>query len=370
MSQAPTPDMDDRIPTLTTEISELDDLVETPAPPAPTADIDPALVLELQERGHRQLLAMPLSYWPLTIGRAATADLVLTDPSIAPEQIRLNRLPDGAVEVEVLDAVNGVWLGKRRYRVGERFTWPVGSKLTVGRGLVLNLRGSQQPLPATVRWRPSSRWLGVTTTLALLALVAMAALVSWLSANKSGAVLRELPTSLMAVGGVLLVWSLVWAIISKLFTGVTSFWRHVCIAAVTAVVWTALEAALSAAAFSFSLPVLTRYTSVLNLVVGAVMLWFHLRAATYVRGRTLAWILGALLVLVCGTKLGLQWQSQKQLRDTMYMSTILPPQWRLAPTVPVDQFMQGTASLRDALDQRAKDKEGEDEADGDDDGLD
>ena len=58
MSQAPTPDMDDRIPTLTTEISELDDLVETPAPPAPTADIDPALVLELQERGHRQLLAV------------------------------------------------------------------------------------------------------------------------------------------------------------------------------------------------------------------------------------------------------------------------------------------------------------------------
>ena len=63
------PTNDANIPTLNDEV---------------TTHTDDALVIELQERGHRQPMAMPLTYWPLVIGRAATADLVLTDASIAP----------------------------------------------------------------------------------------------------------------------------------------------------------------------------------------------------------------------------------------------------------------------------------------------
>ncbi len=377
-SNVPNPDMQDRIPTLTTEISDLNDAPDTATPPATEAatdtmadSVDPALVLELQERGQRQLLAMPLGYWPLVIGRAATADLVLTDPSIAAEQVRLHRLPDGVVEVEVLDPINGVWLGKRHYRAGERFAWPIGSKLAVSRSLVLCLRGSQQTLPPAVRWRPTSRWQGLITTLALLMVVGLTALVNWLGATKSDSLMRELPSAVLGMLGIMLVWSLLWSIISKLFTGVTSFWRHVGIVAVATVLWMAAEQLLAGAAFAFSMPVLTRYTSLINLVAGTLMIWFHLRAATYVKPRTLGTIMAVLLLLVAGTKLGMQWQSQKQLSDSMYMSTILPPQWRMAPAVPVKQFIDSTNALRDALDKRAKDKEGQEgDDDTEDDGLD
>ena len=108
-------------------------------PPAPEAPPEGA-VLELYERGHRLALALPVFAWPCTIGRAATADLVLTDASIAPEHVRLHRSGADTYDIEVLDSVNGVWLGKRHYSVGERFRWTPGLRLTLGNG-------------ATVRWK-------------------------------------------------------------------------------------------------------------------------------------------------------------------------------------------------------------------------
>lgn len=51
------------------------------------------------------------------------------------------------------------------------------------------------------------------------------------------------------------------------------------------------------------------------------------------------------------------------------MSTMLPPQWRLAPTTSVDQFMQGTDSMREQLQNRSQ-LEKDDDEEGDDSGLD
>ena len=63
-----------------TEMAALD----AAAPIPPIAAPPEGAVLELVERGHRLALALPVFAWPCTIGRAATADLVLTDASIAP----------------------------------------------------------------------------------------------------------------------------------------------------------------------------------------------------------------------------------------------------------------------------------------------
>ena len=350
------PTNDANIPTLNDEV---------------TTHTDDALVIELQERGHRQPMAMPLTYWPLVIGRAATADLVLTDASIAPAHIRLHRNDAGAVEVEVLDTTNGVWLNKRHYRAGERFEWSPGQRLSLGRSLQFLLRSSSQPLAATQRWQPSPRGQGFATAAALLAMCGVLFFMAWISATKTGQIARDLPTMLMVAFGSLLVWTLGWSLMSKLFTGWTSFWRHVCIAAVGSVALMALDLLLSAAAFAWSLPILTRYNSVITLVVLALIIWFHLRAATLARPRTLGWIVLALLVLVVGTKLGMRWQSQKQLSDSLYLSTILPPQWRMVPPVAADQFVQDAASIQKLLDRRAKEDDNADEdGDTDESGLD
>ncbi|MEG0973481.1 MAG: FHA domain-containing protein [Comamonas sp.] len=347
------------------------------APDTVMADIDSpfstspdGVVLELVERGHRLALALPVFAWPCNVGRAATSDLVLTDASIAAEHVRLHHDGAGHFEVEVLDPTNGVWLGRRHYQKGERFAWAPGQRLTLGRGVQINLRSSAQPLTATQHWRPFSRGQGILTACALVAMAVLATWITWLSATETGELARRLPPMLLWMFGGLLGWVLGWALMSKLFTGTTAFWRHVCIASVGIVVMSVVDQLLSIAGFALSMPLLPRFDSVIAIVMLAVVFWFHLRAATLVSGRTLGVAIGALLVLGAGAKLGLQWQSQKRLGDTLYMSTILPPQWRLAPTVPVDRFMQGTDAIRQQLDSRSKLEKEDDEADdGDDSGL-
>jgi len=155
----------------------------------------------------------------------------------------------------------------------------------------------------------------------------------------------------------------------KLFTGVTGFWRHVCIASVGMVIMALLDVLLSVLGFALSWPLLTRFASLVSLSLLAVVVWFHLRAATLVSARNLALAMASLLVLGAGAKLGLQWQTQKRLGDNLYMSTMLPPEWRWAPTTSVDQFIQGTEGLREQLHNRSQ-LEKDDDEEGDDSGLD
>ena len=338
---------------------------------APSGATPAGVVLELVERGHRLALALPVFGWPCTMGRAATADLVLTDPSIDAEQVRLHPGSAGGCEVEVLAPTNGVWHQGRHYQRGERFAWAPGQRLTLGRGVQLNLRSSAQPLAATQRWRPFSRGQGLLTAAALVAMAALATWISWLGATESGELLRSLPAMLLWLFGGLLAWALGWSLMGKLFVGTTGFWRHVCIASVGIVAMTLVDQLLAICGFALSLPLLTRFDSLVAIVLLALVIGCHLRAATLVPSRTLALAMGALLVLGVGAKLGLQWQSQKRLGDQLYMSTILPPPWRLAPTVPVHDFMQGTNAMRQQLETRGQleKEDDEDDASADDSGL-
>lgn len=326
-------------------------------------------VLELVERGHRLAMALPVFAWPCTIGRAATNDLVLTEPSIGPSHVRLHHQEAGQYEVEVLDATNGVWQGRRHYQAGERFVWQAGQRLTLGRGVQLNLRSTAQPLTATQPWRPFSRSQGLLTAFALALLVLLSAWTTWQGATEAGAMARQLPAMLLWMLGGLLVWALGWSLMGKLFTGVTGFWRHVCIASVGMVVMALLDVLLSVLGFALSLPLLTRFASLVSMAMLAGVAWFHLRAATLVSARTLGLVVAGLLVLGAGAKLGLQWQTQKRIGDSLYMSTVLPPQWRWAPATEIDQFIQSTDGMREQLQTRSQ-LEKDDDEDGDDSGLD
>ncbi len=64
-------------------------------------------------------------------------------------------------------------------------------------------------------------------------------------------------------------------------------------------------------------------------------------------------------IAVLGTvaMLGTNWLQNKRLSSKLYMSTICPPALRMAPAVPVPQFLEEAASLRKRLDERSKDRE-------------
>ena len=71
----------------------------------------PLAMVEVSDRSGRLLVRHAVRHWPLTIGRALSADLVLDDPHVAGEHLRLDRDAEGVLRAQVLDTVNGVALG-------------------------------------------------------------------------------------------------------------------------------------------------------------------------------------------------------------------------------------------------------------------
>ena len=54
-----------------------------PEPHAASDGAGRAAVLEVRERGRHLAQAVPITRWPCTLGRAAHADAVLTDPALS-----------------------------------------------------------------------------------------------------------------------------------------------------------------------------------------------------------------------------------------------------------------------------------------------
>lgn len=316
-------------------------------------------VLEVRERGRHLAQALPITRWPCTIGRAAHADAVLTDPALAAEHLRLTRdAADGRVHAEVLDGVNGLWQGRRPLRAGARFVWRPGQTLTVGR-THLALRLADAELPPPQPWRPASRAGAVLTVMAVLALLGLGATDSALDARTAGQWLRELPVMLMVLTGALTAWALLWMLLSKLFTGYAVFGTHLRIAALGVLAYQGLQAALHVTAFALSWPALARFDGTLLLLVLAVALWRHLCAATPLSRPWLGAGMAALLAAAVAVQLGLQWQAHKRLGQGLYLSHLYPPGWRLAAPRTVDAFVDSARPLQATLARRLSEQQDE-----------
>ncbi len=310
-------------------------------------------LLEAFDRHGALLARAPVTRWPVTVGRSLECDLVLDDPHVAPTHLRIDRLADAprTVRVEVQPTLNGALLQRKRHGGGQRFDWPDGAPLEIGRTRIA-LRLADAPIPAELPL-PRFPWRTLATTVALLALMLAATLgAAWLKADDASKYLKALPGTLLglalAVGG----WAGLWAIANKVFDGHLQFWRHVRIACALYLGAEAVALAASLAAFALSWEAFSRFGPVLITPVLAVGIYAHLAAVLPRRRTGLAWTVGAMLALGIPAWLGAQWLNHARLSNQLYMSSLFPPGLRLAPAVPVPQFMQEAGALRERLDQR------------------
>lgn len=325
-------------------------------------------LIEAFDRHGALLARAPITRWPVTVGRALDCDLVLDDPFVAPTHLRIDRVADApdaprTVQVQVLETRNGARLQRKQHGQGERFDWPDGMPIDLGHTHI-TLRLADTPI-AQEQALPQFPWLTVATTVALMALVVAAALgSSWLDAREASQYLKALPGVLLMLLLMLGVWSGVWAAANKLFSGQLQFWRHVRIACTVYLVADALQLTTNLAAFAFSWESMARFASLLMVLVLAGGLYAHLATVLPRRRVGLAWMVVAVVVLGVPAWLGAQWLNRMRLADSLYMSSIFPPSLRVAPAVPVEQFLQGTESLRGKLERRLRDDGLADDPDG------
>ena len=311
-------------------------------------------LLEVQAR-------LAVTQWPVTVGRALDADLVLSDPHVAPHHLRLQQTPSDGVSVQVLETRNGALLDEVPQPSGSRFDWAPGQALSLGR-TQLQLRLAHAALPAELPlplapWR-STLW----TLLAVLAVLALTLGQAWLRAAELSRFQQALPTTLLGALAGLAAWAGLWALATKLFSGHPQFWRHVRIACALFLASAAAESLVEVLAFMFSWESLARSSHLVTMAVLALGVYRHLLVVAPQRREGLAWALAALLALGLPTALGMQWLKNKRLSPQLYLSQLYPPGWRLAAPVPVPQFLQEAAGIEQRLAERLKDREEEDTA--------
>ena len=225
-------------------------------------------LLEAFDRHGALLARAPVTRWPVTVGRSLECDLVLDDPHVAPTHLRIDRAADAprTVRVEVQHTLNGALLQRKRHASGERFDWPDGAPLEIGRTR-LALRLADAPIAQELPL-PRFPWRTLATTVALLALMLAAVLAAeWLKADDSTKYLKALPGALLGIALFMGGWAGLWAIANKVFDGHLQFWRHMRIACALYLGAEAVSLAASLAAFALSWEALSRFGYVLITLV-------------------------------------------------------------------------------------------------------
>lgn len=330
----------------------------------PQSDPAPAIWVELLTR-HGDVLARHRCAGPeLRIGRGYGNDVVVDDPFVAVEHLRIRRDADGRLVAQDLGSVNGTFLdrdtrrldqavldGEHRLRIGH--TW-------------LRIRDAAHALPPERVAQPQRRLLPIALGLGAV-VIGVEMLSVWLNDTQEPRASRYLLTPLV-VALVLVAWTAVWSVLSRIFTGQARLERNLLIAVAGTLVYSLWNEFVWFFSYGFASRALVDSGTVVFWLVLAAICILHLRSISPAH----PWAKAAAVLLLGLTGIGAQTLTASEgPAGSPYQAAprrLLPPAFRLAPLTGPDAFAAELARLKPALDrERAAEPDGAAEAeDGDD----
>jgi Inner membrane component of T3SS, cytoplasmic domain len=312
-------------------------------------------VIEILDRdGHARQL-VPVWHWPVTIGRAIECDVVLDDPHVAARHATVSD-QDGQLDLQVGDTINGVQVGKTRVRSGKRSPLPPGEAFQLG-GTRLRVRRASDPVTPeralAVEPANSRRSLFVLA----LALVAWSLGEQWLNTDPGARFTDYLPV-LVGSPALLGLWCFVWALGSKLFRHRFEFFAHARVAVTYLLIAAAAGLILPLVAYALSWAFPSRIASLVGGAVIWAMVFKHLSIIMPSHRRVTAVAMGIVFVGSVVVMMARSFQVNDRLFPELYVTTLAPPAFRVAPTVTTDRFLEESRKLKAALDAHANDDDG------------
>ena len=309
-------------------------------------------VVELLDRDGHARQAVPVSAWPVTIGRAVDCDIVVDDAHVAARHLTLWE-SDGAVTVEVGESLNGAeWQGAR-LPSGARATIPAGAVVQIGTTR-LRVRRAADPLPPERALTPEPPAGRVPLVALLSALVAWAVATQWIDSDPGARMTDYLPAVLGTALG-LVVWCGLWALASKIFRNRFEFWPHTRIAASYLLGVSLVGFLLPLLAFISGWPAFSRIAGLAGGAVSCAMVVAHLSRIVPSRRRAMGAIMAVLFALGVGVLMIRTYQTNDRYFGELYVTRLAPPSLRLAPAVEPARFIEESKALKAVLDAHAKD---------------
>jgi len=300
--------------------------------------------IEILSRGgqvtHRYRCAGP----ELRIGRSYQSDVIIDDPAVAPDHLRVTQGGDGAVLVEAAGPASPFTIhGERR----ERSLVDGDTVLRIGH-TALRIRDETYRVPAAamlVEAKP--RWIELSALIAVALLINGSTL--WLNETAEPKTSRYL-AGMVGLAGGLLLWSGLWALISRIFGGAARFARHLGIAVGAFLAYTLYSFLAEAIAFSLSSGTISGNVAIGFWIVLGIACFLHLQVIAPSHALLKTGIIAVLVLAGIAAQLANHAEQLKNGAQPFIAQTTFPPAFRLARAQSEDQFFAAVEGLRAKLD--------------------
>lgn len=305
---------------------------------------------------------------PIRIGRAYDCDVVLDDPFVAPHHLSFqlneagqwtaldaNTANGALVEHTTVEHIPAQKSARGTIRMTPGIATVVGDDdiIHIGKTLV-RVRSAHSPvaaeriLPATLRhtWRWPLLMAGL--------LIGLAILGQWLGETAEPKASRYF-TGAFGVAVILLGWTTAWALLSRLFSGYAQFERHLLVALGGALISAVAESAIDFASFSFSATWLADYQFIVQWIIVAATIFFHLRIV----GPKRLILKSISVVAAAGLGIALMMVSKSEAKlagQANYLRQLKPPMIRLASEQTEADFFANAEKLKAKLDTARKEE--------------
>lgn len=281
----------------------------------------------------------------LRIGRSYRNDIVLDDPAVAPEHLRVTRAEGGGFLVEAVDKAAAFAIGRE---TRNRSLVDGNTVLRLGR-TQLRIRDAAYPVAPVIvthGFAVYQTWLILAAL--ILAVAGLHLLGTWLGDfTPEPRASRYLISGARLAGGTA-IWVALWAVSSRIFSGNARFARHLTIALSGAIAFVIYDALSEGLAFSFATGAIATYAFVGLWLLLGIVCFVHLQAISRARPVVKAGVLVLIAAIAIAVQFTLQ-LDQRNFAALQPMHPLLPPAFRLTRIQSENEFFARLDTLKDKL---------------------
>jgi hypothetical protein len=299
--------------------------------------------------------------FPATVGRGYTNAVIVDDPFVNAEHLRLSQDSGGGIIVEALNTENGAWLSTSQERI-ERHTIPAGGEVMIRIGqTILRLRGDDFVVKPTAPFRPlfgpSGRLIENSAVAFLVSVVAFGLCVLIFAQSISKKVIwSDLTGTALFLLIAIVVWTTFWSFLSRLLTHSFRFMTHLAVSGIASITFFVFDIAVEYFEFLLSAPAAAKVVDYAGLaIVFALLLYTHLS----IMSESSRWkrLFSSILIsaAIAGIVLLVRYTKGKEFSTELRFSSVIKPIGRpWVRTVSSDEFFGDLRNLKIKIDAMAQ----------------
>jgi hypothetical protein len=308
---------------------------------------------------HRDVAARHRLAGPeVRIGRGYDNDVIVDDPYVAVQHVRVFRDESGHLVAEDIGSANGMFLDRDKSRQA-RIVIDGERPIRVGH-TYLRIRETSHMVPRERSGRLEGRAvpiaLGAALGAAVLGLQALSVWVAEVDEPRASHYVQ----SLLGIGVLVVIWVAMWAILSRIFSGQARLERNLLIALTGVLAFLVYSEFAQFASFALTWRAPVTYDYVVMWSIVAASCFFHLRTVGPSALRLKGVVVVGLLALVIAAQTLTQSELHAEFGQQNYLRRLLPPSLRLAPVQDETAFFSEIEQLKTKLDRDRTDDPGED----------